>query len=105
MAERLNRPQQMSEGPIKCKIVSFRVSDDEYEAVKEACRKQGFASVPLFARFATLTSNSSEPVLSPLDAEINRLWRRLDALTSVLERLASHTGVILAPFNITGNIG
>ncbi len=80
----------MSEEDIKCKIISFRVSDQDYYAVEEASRKQGFTSVSLFARSATLTCNSSETVHSPLDVEINRLWRRIEVLTTTLEQLAAH---------------
>lgn len=90
----------MSEGPIKSKIISFRVSDEEHEAIIEASQKHGFASVSLFARFTALTSDSSEPVRFPLDAEINRLWRRVEALTTALEKLAAQAGVVLARFNI-----
>jgi hypothetical protein len=79
----------MPEEAIKCRIISFRVSDQDYEAVEEASRKQGFTSVSLFARSATLAFNSSEFVHSPLDVEINRLWRRIEVLTTTLEQIAT----------------
>ena len=85
----------MSEEDIKCKIISFRVSDQDYYAVEEASRKQGFTSVSLFARSATLTCNSSDFVHSPLDVDINRLWRRIEALTTTLEQLAAHQSLAL----------
>ena len=85
----------MSEEDIKCKIISFRVSDQDYYTVEEASRKQGFTSVSLFARSATLTCNSSETVHSPLDVEINRVWRRIEVLTTTLERIAAQQS--LAP--------
>ncbi len=87
----------MTEENIKCKIISFRVSDRDYEAVEEASRRQGFTSVSLFARSATLACNSSEFVHSPLDVEINRLWRRVEALTTSLEQIAAHLSVALEP--------
>jgi hypothetical protein len=87
----------MSEEDIKCRIISFRVSDHDYEAVEEASKKQGFASVSLFARSATLMCNSSELVRSPLDVEINRLWRRIEVLTTALEQIAAHLSVVLEP--------
>jgi hypothetical protein len=85
----------MSEEAIKCRIISFRVSDQDYEAVEEASRKQGFTSVSLFARSATLAFNSSEAVHSPLDVEINRLWRRIEVLTTALEQIATRRSAAL----------
>src|ERR1700693_3926206 len=87
----------MSEIVIKCRIISFRVSDQEYGTVEEASRKHGFSGVSVFARSATLACTSSEPVQSPLDVEINRLWRRIEALTTALEELTAHVGVALSP--------
>jgi hypothetical protein len=81
----------------KCRIISFRVSDDEYWAVEEASRKHGFSGVSLFARAATLACNLSEPVHSSLDRDINRLWRRIEAVTKALEELTAHAGVALNP--------
>ena len=85
----------ISDGFIKRRIISFRVSDHEYEVVEEVSRKQGFISVSLFARSAILTCNSSEPVHSPLDIDINRIWRRIEVLTTALETLAAHLGGVL----------
>ena len=85
----------MSEEDIKCKIISFRVSDQDFYTVEEASRKQGFSSVSLFARSATLTCNSSETVHSPLNIDINRLWRRIEVLTTTLEQLAAHQSLAL----------
>ena len=87
----------MAEENIKCRIISFRVSEHDYEAVEEASRRQGFTSVSLFARSATLACNSSEFVHSPVDVEIDRLWRRIEALTAALEQIASHLSVALEP--------
>lgn len=91
--------KEPSAGNIKSKIISFRVSDEEYKTVEAASQKQGFPSVSLFARFTTLSSHLSETFKSPLDTDFNRLWRRLDALTDTLERLAARAGVVLAPSN------
>lgn len=90
----------MSEEPIKSRIISFRLSDDEYLIVQEISRKQGFASVSLFARSATLAScNSSDLVHAPVDVEIAGLWRRIEALTATLEKIAAQAGVIFTPVN------
>jgi hypothetical protein len=85
----------VSEEDIKSKIISFRVSDQDYYTVEEASRKQGFTSVSLFARSATLNCDPSKTVHSPLDVEINRLWRRIEVLTTTLEQLAAHQSLVL----------
>jgi hypothetical protein len=85
----------MTEEGIRRRIMSFRISDHEYVAVEEASRKHGFVSVSLFARAATLTCSSSEPVHSPPDVEINRLWRRIEILTTSLETLTAQFGIAL----------
>jgi hypothetical protein len=86
----------MSERVLKCRIISFRVSDEEYATAEEASRKQGFSGVAVFARSATLACISSDPVYSPLDVEITRMWRRIEALTKALEELTAHVGVALS---------
>jgi hypothetical protein len=83
----------MSEEDIKSRIISFRVSGHDYEVVEEASRKHGFTSVSLFARSATLACKSTEFVHTPLDIEINRLWRRIEVLTTALEQIAAHRSV------------
>jgi hypothetical protein len=87
------------EDRIKSKIISFRVSDREFGVVQEASRKHGFASVSLFARAATLTCDTSGPVQSPLDLELTRLWRRIEVLTSILEKLSADTVLMLSSLN------
>jgi hypothetical protein len=90
----------MSEESIKSRIISFRLSDNEYLIVQDISRKQGFASVSLFARSATLAScDSSELVHSPVDMEIAGLWRRIEVLTATLEKIAAQAGVLFTPLN------
>lgn len=85
----------MREGQIKCKVVSFRIDDDEYSKAERIARINGFASVSCFAREATLKCTPAEIVNTPLDVEMNRLWRRIDALTSSLEKIISDLGLVL----------
>jgi hypothetical protein len=85
----------MSEGCIKSRIISFRLSAYEHGTIEEASQKQGFASVALFARSATLECKSSESVHSPLDVEINKIMQRIEALATALETLTAHAGVAL----------
>jgi hypothetical protein len=87
------------EDRIKTKIISFRVSDHEFRVAHEASRKHGFGSVSLFSRAATLKCDPSGPVQSSLDIEINRLFRRIEVLTTILEKLSADAVRLLAPFN------
>ena len=84
----------MVDRSIKCKVVSFRLSDEEFQTVDVVTQKHGFASVSLFARSATLKCDTSEPVKTPLDMEINRLLRRIEVLTSALEQITTQLGVL-----------
>jgi hypothetical protein len=85
----------MGEGLIKYRVLSFRLSDDEYRQVEAAGRKCGFVSASLFARAAALKGDSSEPVNTPLDLEINRVWRRVEVLTSTLEQMSVRLGSLI----------
>lgn len=87
----------MSEGQNKSRVISFRISEDEYENVEKISWRHGFTSVSLFAREATLTSESSEPARFQMDIELNRLWRRIEAITITIERLTAYIGALLAP--------
>jgi hypothetical protein len=85
----------MGEGLTKYKILSFRLSDEEYKQVEAARQKHGFVSASLFARAAALRNDSLEPVRTPLDLELNRLWRRVEALTAALEEMSTRLGLII----------
>jgi hypothetical protein len=88
----------LPEGDTKNKIISFRVSDHEYGTVEETSRKLGFLSVSLFARTATLKCNPSEGTRSPVDVEIDKLWRRLEELAKDLEKLIATASAALKFF-------
>jgi hypothetical protein len=77
----------------KSRVISFRVSDEEYRVVDEASKKVGFASVSLFARSATLTGNRQPRMQSPHFSEVQNLWSRIDALTAALEQIAAHLSI------------
>jgi len=93
----------MAEGLTKYKVVSFRLSDEEYEKIEAAGRKHGFASASLFARAVTLRGDSIEPVRTHLDLELNRLWRRVEALTSALEQMAGRLEAIIKRIRVPEN--
>jgi hypothetical protein len=85
----------MGDGLIKYRVLSFRLSDEEYKKVEAAGRKCGFVSASLFARAAALRGDSFEPVNTPLDLELNRLWCRVEALTTALEQMSARLGSII----------
>jgi hypothetical protein len=78
-------------------VISFRISDQEYDSGAMKSLKHGFPSVPLFARSLTLTYNGEEPVQAPLDIEINRLWRRVEALIYAMEQITRRLGIQVDP--------
>jgi transposase len=79
----------ITEALTKRKIISFRLSDEEYAAVEKKSRKNGFPSISVFARSSTLTERDTDPVSTPLDVELNKLWRRIEAIVTKLEELAA----------------
>lgn len=76
----------MAGEPVKCKIISFRVADDEYLKVEALAKDSGFTSVSYFAREATLQGTSSERVRTPLDVQVERLGHHVEALTQSIEK-------------------
>jgi hypothetical protein len=72
----------------KSKIVSFRLSEAEYETVEEICRMKGFSSMAFFARSATLAFSSGEELQNPLELELLTIRHRLDALTAAFKTLS-----------------
>lgn len=80
----------------KSRIISFRVSQTEYEIIEEASRKGGFKNVSFYARSSALPLESVEPARSPFDTELTRLWRRLEALTQTLETITAKAGLLLS---------
>ena len=81
---------------LRSRLVSFRVSEQELERLKNASALQGARCLSDFARNATLGSvrGQSPPVdgNQSMDAVLARFERRLSALEAGLERLASALG-------------
>jgi len=65
------------------------MADEDYLKLETLARNSGFASVSYFAREATLKSAPLEPVHTPLDVEMNRLWRRMEAVTATIEKIVA----------------
>lgn len=72
----------------KSRMVSFRLSSTEYEAAVNTCRTQGFRSMSLYARSALLAFESSPDPYIPRDAEMIEIRRRLEFLTSEIQKIA-----------------
>jgi hypothetical protein len=83
------------EGQLKGKVISFRIGNEEYQKLETFARNSGFASVSYLARQATLTCTPFEPVNTPLDVEMNRLWRRMEAVTASIEGIISQLSLAL----------
>ncbi len=80
------RPQNYSMSAIdpKSKMVSFRLSAEQYERAEQACREHGYRSVSLFARNAMLAFYS-DGTASGSQRELMELRRRLDKLVLDLQ--------------------
>ncbi len=85
----------MSEGQVKCKIISFRIADEEYSNLQTIARKNGFPSVSHYTREA-LKCGPAEQLSTPLDAEMNRLSCRLEALAAMIEKLVTRLRPMVA---------
>jgi hypothetical protein len=72
----------------KSRMVSFRLSSGEYDAAVNTCRTQGFRSMSLYARSALLAFESSPNACVPHQAEITEIRRRLEFLSTEIQKLA-----------------
>jgi hypothetical protein len=70
-------------------MVSFRLSEEEYEGLKHICITVGARSLSDIARDAVqrLLSNGAEPKRDG-DAQVRLLYERMDALDQEVKRLA-----------------
>jgi hypothetical protein len=71
----------------RSKMVSFRVSVEEFERLHEACRTNSIESVSGFARSA-LQHHIPTGHIMPLNEEIRSLCAKIDSLTSAVNRLS-----------------
>jgi hypothetical protein len=70
----------------RTRLVNFRVSEDEFQRLKETCARSGARSVSDFARAAVLTEAAAGPSFPILELSHrwNRLEERLDAYFSLV---------------------
>lgn len=79
----------MTLGHQRSRLISFRVSQDEYENVRNACVVLGSRSVSDFARFAVMNAVDETPrMMRPLPVRIGPVDPAVGYLSREIERLA-----------------
>ena len=71
----------------KSKMVTFRVSPDEYDHLRNACSLKGVRSVSELARTAMESLVHSAGPALPLDLQIQELRERVSALSDKVDRV------------------
>ena len=74
----------------RSKMVSFRVSPEEYRSLCEACAAQGVRSVSELARAAVQMLIKCKSVSETFDDQLHDLRARVQHLSTELERLSRH---------------
>lgn len=70
------------------RVVVFRLTEDEYNALKDACTERGGRNLSDFTRSELMTGISSEPLHLRLEARFSTIEERLRDLQQGLERLS-----------------
>ncbi len=78
------------------KVVSFRLSDNEYEFANDFCKASGYRGMSMLARSAFLAylpqaaerRNQSDPIM--LQAELKTLHSELARLIASLSKISNH---------------
>jgi hypothetical protein len=73
----------------RSRIVSFRISDEEYKDLMELCTLRKSRSLSDFARLATLGQFSADKPNEQHEEAIRNLYRHLHVLDDELQRLAA----------------
>lgn len=66
----------------RTRLVNFRLSEEEYQVLKETCALSGARSVSDYARSAVLTG--AMPVAAPVNSCADR-WERIEGVVKSLE--------------------
>ncbi len=79
----------------KSRMISFRISDEEYELLRKISQHQGARSVSDYARSALIHVNSetASPESGALEAKITRLDDELQELRTTVQRLTEIVSV------------
>jgi hypothetical protein len=74
----------------RSRVIHFRVNEQEYDAVRSACRIDGGQNLSEFARHATVAIANSVVAGGPgLQNQLNSLGQKLSSVNSVLGELVS----------------
>jgi len=82
----------------KSRMVSIRISNEDYREIKSRCGERGAANVSEFVRVATMYALSSPDVSSSpafSSLQFSALERRMDRLDEQMTALAARMGVVL----------
>lgn len=81
----------------RTRLVNFRLSEDEYQTLKEAALRQGARSISDFARGAILNSvanpktDGAIPDLTGLDRKVTEIQGTIERISGFLSRAQSHS--------------
>lgn len=74
------------------RLINFRLTEEEFTALRDACRQQGARSISDFARSAVMTQAEQpagaaapsrvDELLERLEARLNQLYELIEARTS-----------------------
>lgn len=100
----------MSLGHQRSRLISFRVSQDEYDNVRNACLLLGSRSVSDFARIAVMRAIGDSPrLMGPIplriagvDPSMGNLSREVDRLARLVETLLRSNAKAAAEDNNAG---
>jgi predicted DNA-binding protein len=77
---------------LKCRIVSFRIADEEFAKLEVLAKNSGFSSVSYFVREAARKGTSFESIKMPIDLQIERLGDHIQTLTTSIEKVIRQLG-------------
>lgn len=67
----------------RTRLVNFRLSEEEYLALKDTCARSGARSVSDYARAAVLSGAAPSPIL--VQQPCSERWERLEGIVQHLE--------------------
>ena len=73
----------------RSKMVSFRLSPEEYSRFRDICQKKGLRSISDLARIAMMMVASKELEVDPLSDHVRDIRRQVQTLSSELERIST----------------
>jgi hypothetical protein len=72
----------------RSKMVSFRLSPEEYTRFREVCAKKGVRSISDLARVAMTIIASQEIEIDPLSDQVRDIRRQVQTISLELERIS-----------------